>query len=103
MKRVDTKDELSALAKRIRKARTNAHLSQYDLGNSIGISDKSISSYEKGRSQPPLKNLQKIADATRHPLAYFTQEETEDSEISAKLASIERELAEVKHLLKAKK
>ena len=103
MKRVDQKNKLPDLARRISSARTNAHLSQQELGASIGVSDKSISAYEKGRSQPPLKNLQKIADATHHPLTYFTQNETKDSEIAAKLLAIERELAEVKHLLKAKK
>ncbi|HVA96484.1 MAG TPA: helix-turn-helix transcriptional regulator [Candidatus Acidoferrales bacterium] len=103
MKRVDQLKNLPNLARRISTARANAHLSQHELGESIGVSDKSISAYEKGRSQPPLKNLQKIADATHHPLTYFTQEEAEDGEISAKLSSIERELAEVKRLLKAKK
>jgi transcriptional regulator with XRE-family HTH domain len=103
MKRVDEKNKLPDLASRISTARANAHLSQHELGASIGVSDKSISAYEKGRSQPPLKNLQKIADATQHPLTYFTQNENDDSEIAAKLLSIERELAEVKRLLKAKK
>jgi transcriptional regulator with XRE-family HTH domain len=102
MNRVDQKN-LSELAKRISAARSNAHLSQHELGESIGVSDKSISAYEKGRSQPPLENLRKIAHATSHPLTYFTQEETEAGEIAAKLSSIERELAEVKQLLKAKK
>src|ERR1700722_12170806 len=103
MKRVDRKDELTELAKRIRSARSNAHLSQHSLGTSIGVSDKAISAYEKARSQPPLENLRKIADATHHPLTYFTQEENYDSEITAKLLSIERELAEVKRLLKRAK
>ena len=103
MKGVDQQKTLSELAKRIRSARTNAHLSQHELGANIGVSDKSISAYEKGRSQPPLDNLQKIASATNHPLAYFTDETTDASEISAKLQAIERELAEVKRLLKKAK
>ncbi|HWY79204.1 MAG TPA: helix-turn-helix transcriptional regulator [Candidatus Sulfotelmatobacter sp.] len=100
MKHVDKKKSLTELARRIRSARENAHLSQNALGKSIGLSDKSISAYEKGRSQPPLKNLQRIADATNHPLAYFTQETPDDAAIAAKLLSIERELAEVKRLLR---
>jgi transcriptional regulator with XRE-family HTH domain len=100
MKHVDHKDELTELAKRIRSARSSAHLSQHALGKSVGLSDKAISAYEKGRSQPPLENLRKIADATNYPLTYFTQEENSDVEITAKLLSIERELAEVKRLLK---
>ena len=100
MKHVDQKKTLSELAKRISTARASAHLSQQELGTSIGVSDKSISAYEKGRSQPPLKNLQRIADATHYPLTYFTQSENGDSDIAIKLHAIERELAEVKRLLK---
>lgn len=103
MKHVDQKKSLSDLAKRIHSARSNAHLSQHALGKSIGLSDKSISAYEKGRSQPPLGNLKKIADATNHPLSYFTNESNAGIEITAKLLSIERELAEVKRLLKKAK
>jgi len=103
MKRDNKKDELTILAQRIRTARENARLSQHELGKGIGLSDKSISAYEKGRSQPPLENLRKIADATYHPLTYFTQEDNDDAAIATKLLSIERELAEVKRLLKKAK
>ena len=103
MKRSNKTDALTQLAKRIRAARENAHLSQDALGQSIGLSDKAISAYEKGRSQPPLENLRKIANATKHPLTYFTQEDNESSAIAAKLDAIERELAEVKRLLRTKK
>jgi len=99
----DNKDEFKGLAQRIRTARENAHLSQQTLGTAIGVSDKSISAYEKGRSQPPLENLRKIAATTNHPLTYFTQEDNANSAIAAKLQSIERELAEVKRLLKKAK
>lgn len=94
---------LSELAQRIRIARRNAHLSQSELGKSLGLSDKSISAYEQGRSTPPLDKLKKIAHLTSYPFAYFTQEDAGDLTLAAKLHSIERELAEVKRLLKAKK
>jgi transcriptional regulator with XRE-family HTH domain len=103
MTRDKKKDELSQLAHRIRSARENARLSQQALGEGIGVSDKSISAYEKGRSQPPLENLRKIADATKHPLTYFTQDDNANVSIEAKLSSIERELAEVKRLLQKTK
>lgn len=90
---------LTELANRIREARRRAHLSQDDLGKFIGVSDKSISAYEQGRSTPPIQKLKKIAEFTRYPLSYFTQEENVDAVLSNKLASIERELHEVKRLL----
>ncbi|MBA3724641.1 MAG: helix-turn-helix transcriptional regulator [Candidatus Levybacteria bacterium] len=98
------KENLNELAKRIRTARQEARLSQSALGKSIGVSDKSVSSYEQGRSTPPFAKLRKIAEATERPISYFTQENTDDANIASKLISIERELNEVKKLLqKAKK
>lgn len=90
---------LDEIAVRIRKARREAHLSQLELGNGIGVSDKSISAYEQGRSIPPFEKLKKIAECTRHPLAYFTEDNVNETTIAAKLQSIERELQEVKKLL----
>jgi transcriptional regulator with XRE-family HTH domain len=101
MGNVDLKNQkkLTELAQRIREARRNAHLSQDELGKFIGVSDKSVSAYEQGRSTPPISKLKKIAESTNHPFSYFTQEDNEDALLSSKLASIERELAEVKKLL----
>ena len=99
-----SKENLNELAKRIRTARQEARLSQSALGKSIGVSDKSVSSYEQGRSTPPFAKLRKIAESTARPISYFTQENTDDANIASKLISIERELNEVKKLLqKAKK
>ncbi|HSA83754.1 MAG TPA: helix-turn-helix transcriptional regulator [Patescibacteria group bacterium] len=97
-----TQKKLNELALRIRDARRNAHLSQEELGQYIGVSDKSISAYEQSRSTPPISKLKKIAEATSHPLSYFTQEENIEAILASKLANIERELAEVKDLLKEK-
>lgn len=94
---------LDEIATRIRKARREAHLSQLELGNGIGVSDKSISAYEQGRSVPPFEKLKRIAEVTSHPLAYFTEDNVDETTIAAKLQSIERELQEVKNLLKKAK
>lgn len=94
---------LSELAQRIRTARRNAHLSQETLGKGIGLSDKSISAYEQGRSTPPIEKLKKIAEITSYPLTYFTHDDIDEVTITTKLLSIERELAEVRKLLKQAK
>lgn len=93
---------LHILAKRIREAREEANLSQVTLAKSIGVSDKAISSYEKGRSIPPFEKLQKIAETTDHPLTYFTDESATEELIVTKLATIEKELAAIKKLLERK-
>lgn len=91
---------LAELATRIKSARESARLSQQELGSHIGVSDKSISAYEKGRSIPPVEKLQKIADLTNHPLTYFTDQNADEALIASKLATVEKELTEIKKLLK---
>lgn len=91
---------LHVLAKRIREAREGAQLSQATLAKNIGVSDKAISSYEKGRSTPPFEKLQKIAEQTAQPLTYFTDEAAIESLIAAKLTTIEHQLQEIKELLR---
>lgn len=95
----DKKKKLSELAVRIRSAREGAHMSQDALGRAIGVSDKSVSAYEQSRSTPPIEKLKRIAEATKRPLSYFTQEDPHDALIAATLLSIEREFTEVKRLL----
>jgi len=92
--------DLAALSQRIRTARIEAHLSQATLAHAIGVSDKSVSAYEQGRSQPPFEKLKKIAQCTKRPLGYFTEEDTNESTIVAKLQIIEQELEEIKKLLR---
>lgn len=95
--------KLSELASRIRSARRASRLSQAQLAGGIGLSDKSISSYEQGRSIPPLGKLKKIAKTTNHPLTYFMEESGDQATLQQKLILVERELSEIKKLLKKKK
>lgn len=91
---------LSDLSKKIRQARVDANLSQEELAQAIGVSDKSVSAYEQGRATPPFKKLQDIASKTNHSLTYFTEEKTDQAALKNKLKSIEKELEEIKKLLK---
>ncbi len=90
---------INELAKRIRYARTNAHLSQSELGDAVGVSDKSVSAYEQGRAVPPLEKLRRIAESTHQPLQYFMEDTTEEILVQHKLALIEKELIEIRDLL----
>ncbi len=98
-KRKNGLKEQNSIAVRIKKARVSVHISQKELGVSIGVSDKSISSYEQGRSVPPIEKLKKIAKKTKKPLYYFTDEETMTMDIIGKLNLIESELQAVRVLL----
>ena len=93
---------ITRLSQRIKLAREMAKLSQVELAEAVGISDKSVSAYEKGRAAPPLAKLQKLAAVTGQTLQYFTEENIDDAVIATKLKNVEDELAEIKKLLNKK-
>ncbi|MGI6484358.1 MAG: helix-turn-helix domain-containing protein [Candidatus Dojkabacteria bacterium] len=45
------------LGERLKKAREDKKLTQRELAIKVGLSDKSISIYEKGKVYPPIRNL----------------------------------------------
>lgn len=94
------KKDLSLFAKRLREARKNARISQLELGEGIGVSDKSISAYEQGRAEPPFQKLKKIAEITKQSLNFFTDQDIAQTMLEKKVEALEKELAEVKKLLK---
>ncbi len=61
-------------AERLRKAREEKGYSQKTLGIRVGLSDKSISIYEKGSMYPPVTNLLKIAKELEKDISYFLQD-----------------------------
>ena len=51
------------ISPRLRPLRKQKRLSQEELGKMIGVTKGTISTYESGDREPPLKTLIKIADA----------------------------------------
>lgn len=86
---------------RIKAARTEANISQKELGIRIGMDINSASSrmnhYEKGRHTPDIQTLKKIAEELNVPLAYLFCE----SDVIAELNCIIHQLStqEQKELL----
>jgi transcriptional regulator with XRE-family HTH domain len=58
---------------RIQMAREELGLNQKDLAEKLGISQSSLSNYEKGKRRLYLADLQKIAQALEKPTDYFLQ------------------------------
>lgn len=92
---------------KLKSARLETGLSQRSLGLSIGLSDKTISSYESSRSYPNLEILKKISEVLKKPVGYFLSSVTEEVKISDQLYRILRkqeelgkELDSLKDLLK---
>lgn len=65
------------IADRLRQARTQAGLSQEELAEKIGLTTVSISKFETGRRQPRVSTLERVAEATGTPLAWFFSEPSE--------------------------
>lgn len=56
---------------RIKALRTEAGLSQYDFGKSIGQPPQVVSMYETGKMMPTVKVLARMADRYEKPIEYF--------------------------------
>lgn len=69
------------LIKRLKEARLRAGLSQYKLGVLAGVDEASSSArmnqYEKGKHQPDLETVKRIAKVLDVPVAYLYAEEDE--------------------------
>ncbi len=101
MKMHPDKQFAKKIGKKIRYAREEAGLSQRQLGDMIALSDKAISSYEVGRTTPNVRLLMKIGEVVHKPISYFEDDPKADNiDFQIKIKTIERELLEIKKLLK---
>jgi transcriptional regulator with XRE-family HTH domain len=88
------------LAERIKKARKEAGLTQQEMSKALQVSDKAISAYEVGRATPNVHTLKDISRVTHKPIRYFIDEENDEIVLQMKIQSIEKELDEIKQLLR---
>lgn len=58
-----TEPATTTIGERIAVARAKAGLTATELSNRINITARTVTQYEKGKSEPPVSNLVKIADA----------------------------------------
>lgn len=63
---------------KIREARCALGLSQSELGEAVGVSMRSIISYEKGQKYPRDKTLYQLAKALHVSIRYLKDEECDD-------------------------
>ena len=99
-----THTKLLSLGQRIRKARREIGLSQKDVARELNISDKTVSSYEVNRAKPSFSTIKKISGIVHKPISYFDENaDTDELDLQLKIKTIEKELKEVKELLKKRK
>jgi len=88
------------LGDKIKKSRREQGFSQKALAKELGISDKTISSYEVGRATPSFPMIKKISGLLHKPIGYFDENaDISEIDIQLKVKSIEKELAELKKLI----
>lgn len=90
--------DVQLLSERIRVARKAVSLSQIDLANLVGVSDKAISSYEVGRAVPPLDILKKISVVTNKPMSFFFDEENNGESVVKKVDKMIEDLNDIKKI-----
>jgi len=92
------------LGKTIKKARREVGLSQKEFADILHVSDKTVSSYEVGRATPSFDTIKKISRIVHKPITYFDEEASgDDLDLQIKIKVIEKELLEIKKLLKNRK
>jgi transcriptional regulator with XRE-family HTH domain len=92
--------DVHMLSDRIRIARKEAMLSQIELAQLIGVSDKAISSYEVGRAIPPLDILKKISVITEKQMSFFFDEDPGTRVVLQKVDNMIEELNSIKKIFK---
>lgn len=92
------------IGKKIKEARIERRLTQKELGKALRLSDKTISSYEIGRTTPGFEILKKISQSVQKSIVYFDEDAPQaELDLQEKLQIVARELAEIKKLLKKTK
>ncbi len=93
----------TSLGKKIKEARLEANLSQLELSQALIVNEKSVSSYEAGRTKPSIETLNKIAKKTNKSIAFFTEDKNVEIDLDLKLNNIQAELEKIKQLLKKRR
>lgn len=71
---------INTVAEKIRTIRLENGISQRELANKLGLSNRAVSKWEKGLSYPSTENLIRIAEVFSIPLEYFFEKTREEKE-----------------------
>ena len=85
------------IAKQIKDIRHKTNLCQDRFGKKLGITGKTVSAYETGRSMPPLRVLDNISKEYNTPL--LTIKEEQKTDLANKIRIIQEYLNDVQAIL----
>ncbi|OGC47238.1 hypothetical protein A2886_01150 [candidate division WWE3 bacterium RIFCSPHIGHO2_01_FULL_42_13] len=81
----------------IKRIRDKRHMSQERFGKRVGLSGKTISSYENNKSTPPLHVLEKISEA--YNVTIFDIPVNQKKDINNRIDEITNALIELQSIL----
>lgn len=87
------------LGKKIKQAREEAKMSQLQLAVLLGLSDKTISGYETGRIEIPVKHLVQLGEIFKKPISYFLGTDPREYKISSRLRAVEIAMRDIRKQL----
>lgn len=64
-------NEINFFAEKLKEKRLERNLTQQELANLIGVKDSAITQYEKGKREPKMNTVFKLADALGVSIDYF--------------------------------
>lgn len=82
------------IGNQIKKVRDKNNLSQERFGKKVGISGKTVSAYETGRSVPSLKTISKISNTYNVTIVELPKHKSDD--IKKKINDIQKIFDEIK-------
>jgi transcriptional regulator with XRE-family HTH domain len=85
------------IASLLKKTREKYNLSQDRFGKKIGLSGKSISAYETGRSVPPLHILEEITRV--YDINIITLNEDKKNKLQSKIKDLASAINDLKNIL----
>ncbi len=79
MKESQSQDIKQIIGQNIKNLRKKNNMSQQTLGDIVGYTDKAVSKWEIGKSQPEIEVLMKIADTFNVTVDYFLHQNSEEN------------------------
>lgn len=86
-----------SISSQIRNIRDKHKLSQERFGKKVGISGKTVSAYETGKTVPSMRVLEKLTDCYGETIGGINPKKKDD--IATKIKGIKRSLEEIEGML----
>jgi len=97
--KIDKTNIAKILGKKIKQAREEARMSQLQLAVFLGLSDKTISGYETGRIEIPVKHLIQMGEIFKKPISYFIGADPREYKLTSRLRAVEISMREIRKQL----